>query len=260
MATINFDASTVKPDEGRADPIPAGWYNVAMEKSEHKPTAGGTGSLLECIFGVLDGKYQGRKLYGRFNLQNNNQQTVEIAYRQLSAVMHAVGHLRCADSSELHGRPLKVKVKIRPAEGVYEAANDITAYKNINEVVDQPAATAAAIAPPAFPPPAAPAQWAPAVPAAAPAQPWAAQPPAAPAQPPAAPPMAPPPAAGAAPSWAPPAGAAPAQPWAAAAPVAPAPAAAAPVVPAPGPAQWAPPAAPAVAGGQPPWMTQPPTA
>lgn len=259
MATINFDASTVKPDEGRGDPIPAGWYNVAMEKSEHKPTAGGTGSMLECIFGVLDGKYQGRKLYSRFNLQNNNQQTVEIAYRQLSAVMHAVGHLRCADSSELHGRPLKVKVKIRPAEGVYEAANDITAYKNINEVVDQPSAPAT-IAPPAFPPPAAPAQWAPAVPAAAPAQPWAGQAPAAPAQPPAAPAMAPPPVAGAAPAWAPPAGAAPAQPWAAAAPAPAAPAAAAPVVPAPGPAQWAPPAAPAVAGGQPPWMTQPPTA
>ena len=268
MAKLNFDATGVPPDPGRGDPIPLGWYNAAMTASETKPTASGTdSSYLECVFSVLDGQHQGRKLYHRLNLRNANAQAQEIAYKQLSAIMHAVGHLQCGDSTELHGRPLKLRVKVKPAEGTYEASNEITAFKNINEQVGTTAAAPAFGHPPAavVPPPVGqpPAGWAPpAAPPQAPAQPWAA-PAAAPAgpppgwTPPAAAPAGPPPgyAPSAPPAWQPPPGA-PAQPWAAPPPAAAAPAATQAPVPAPGPPAWQPPAAPASA--QPPWMTAPP--
>ena len=272
MAKLNFDATGVPPDPGRGDPIPLGWYNAAMTASETKPTASGTdSSYLECVFSVLDGQHQGRKLYHRLNLRNANAQAQEIAYKQLSAIMHAVGHLQCGDSTELHGRPLKLRVKVKPAEGTYEASNEITAFKNINEQVGTTAAAPAFGHPPAavVPPPVGqpPAGWAPPAappqaPPQAPAQPWAA-PAAAPAgpppgwTPPAAAPAGPPPgyAPSAPPAWQPPPGA-PAQPWAAPPPAAAAPAATQAPVPAPGPPAWQPPAAPASA--QPPWMTAPP--
>jgi hypothetical protein len=267
MAQLNFNAAEVAPDAGRADPIPAGWYIAAMEKSELKPTKDGTGSLLACTFGVLDGQYKGRKVFFNFNLRNANPQAQEIAYKQFSAVCHAIGHLMVGDTAELHNRPLKIRVKVRPADAQYEAANDITAFKNVNEPTgDAPTAPQAA---PSFmpPPPAAPPQaWAP--PAAAPApQAWAPPPaamsPAAPPQqqwapqPPAAPPAAMPPAPAQQPSWQPPAGAQP-QPWAAPAQAPASPPAAAPVPPMPPanmPPAWAPPPA---QGGTPPWMQQPP--
>jgi hypothetical protein len=262
MAQLNFNAAEVAPDAGRADPIPAGWYIAAMEKSELKPTKDGTGSLLACTFGVLDGQYKGRKVFFNFNLRNANPQAQEIAYKQFSAVCHAIGHLMVGDTAELHNRPLKIRVKVRPADAQYEAANDITAFKNVNEPTgDAPTAPQAA---PSFMPP--PQAWAP--PAAAPApQAWAPPPaamsPAAPPQqqwapqPPAAPPAAMPPAPAQQPSWQPPAGAQP-QPWAAPAQAPASPPAAAPVPPMPPanmPPAWAPPPA---QGGTPPWMQQPP--
>jgi hypothetical protein len=150
MAQLNFDATQVAPDMG-FDPLPAGWYNCIMEKSELKPTKGGDGTYLECVFNVVDGQYAGRKLFARINLRNPNPQAQEIGFKQLSAIAHAVGVLHVQNSEQLHGRPLKVRAKIRPADGQYEASNDITGFKNINE--DAGGAPAGA-APGGFAPPA----------------------------------------------------------------------------------------------------------
>lgn len=165
MAQLNFDARAVAPDVG-FDTVPAGWYNVMADESEIKPTRQGDGAYLQVRFNVLDGQYAGRKLFSRFNIRNSNPTAQEIGFKQLSALAHAVGHLTIGDSSELHNRPLKVKVKIRKdKEGQYEDQNEITSYKNINEQVD----TAVAGAPAGFaapqagftPPPAQQQQWAP---------------------------------------------------------------------------------------------------
>lgn len=135
MVQLNFDATQVEPDAG-FEVYPAGWYNAAIDESEMKPTKDGAGQYLQLRLNILDGQYAGRKLFARLNLRNSNQQTVEIAMKQLSAIGHAVGVLHIQDSGQLHGLPMKVKVKVRAASGDYEASNDITAYKNINEQVD----------------------------------------------------------------------------------------------------------------------------
>lgn len=158
MAVINFDSSKVEPASGVADALPTGWYNVMMDESDISPTKNSSPEnpsfFLKCRFNVIDGQYQGRKLFARFNIRNSNPQAQEIAYKELSAVCHAVGAVGIVqDSQMLHGRPLKVKVKYNPpdtAQG-YDASNDIRAYKNINDtsVGNPPAAPGAA----AFPPP-----------------------------------------------------------------------------------------------------------
>lgn len=247
MAQLNFDASTVSPSES-IEAIPAGWYNAQIDQSEMKPTKDGSGAYLELRFSVLDGQYANRKVFTRLNLRNGNPVAQEIAYKQLSAICHATGVMQVQDSQQLHGRPLKIKVKVRAATGDYEASNEISSFKNINEQVDGPVGGAPAAAGGA--------PWA-QQPAAAPqVAPWAPQPAAAPVAPaqPFAPPAAAP--APAAPAWQPPAAQ---QPWAQqpapqAAPVqqpAPQPQAA----PAPAP-QAAPQAAPQPAGAVPPWMQQ----
>lgn len=160
MSVINFDASGVPPSTGELEPIPAAWYDVAMDQSETKPTkdAATTGhSFLECRFNVTSGQYAGRKLYARFNLNNSNPVAKEIAYKEFSAVCHATGVMQVMDSQQLHGIPLKVKVKVRAAEGNYGPANDITTYKPANFVPDAPAGAVAAggqppMQPQGFPP------------------------------------------------------------------------------------------------------------
>lgn len=140
MAQLNFDASQVAPDTGGGDPVPAGWYNVMIDESEMKPTKAEGGLRLSLRFTIRDGQYANRKVFTGLNLKNANPVAQEIAYKQLSAICHAVGVMQVQDSQQLHGRPLKIKVKVKAAQGDYEASNDITAYKNINDQVDGPAA------------------------------------------------------------------------------------------------------------------------
>lgn len=147
MAQLNFDARQVAPQTG-FEPVPAGWYNVVIDETEMKPTKEGNGSYLKVRYSILDGQYAGRKIYGMITLQNSNPQAVEIGLKQLSAVAHAVGHLLVQHSEELHGKPLKIKVKIRNDKtGEYEPQNSITQWENINAQVGDTAAPAAGAAP-----------------------------------------------------------------------------------------------------------------
>jgi hypothetical protein len=235
MAQLNFNAAAVEPATGRPDPVPGAWYSCAITESGIKPTKDGVGLRLELVFTIIDGEFKGRKIFEGLNIKNASAQAQEIAHKQLSAIAHSVGVLMVEDSSQLHNIPLKVKVKVKAAEGSYDARNEVTAYKNINEMtagvgaVGGAPAPAAPFVPPALPATAAGAQagWTP--PAAA--QPWAA-----------------PAASAPAPQWPAPA-AAPAAPTSAPAAVAPATLAPAPAAPAIAPAPAV--AAPALA--IPPW-------
>lgn len=208
MAILNFNASQIEPMEAM-EAIPAGWYNAMVDESEMKPTKDGQGSYLQLRFTILDGQYVKRKVFTRLNINNKNAAAQEIAYRQLSAIAHAIGELQVQDSQQLHGKPLKIKVTFRPADGDYDASNDINGFKSINETSQASAPQAASPAwaqptPPASNPQAAPAwqqpanqqPWQQPAPTQTPAQPMQ-QAPAAPAQAP----VAPSPVQQAAPNW-----------------------------------------------------------
>lgn len=94
--------------------LPTGRYPVVITASQEKPTRAGTGSFTEFEMTVQGGEYNGRKLYTRLNLKNPNQQAVDIAYAELSAICHVTGRLHIQDSSQLHGAPFIVLAKKLP--------------------------------------------------------------------------------------------------------------------------------------------------
>lgn len=206
-----FDAHQVEP-ASFAPPPPMADYHVRITESEAKPTADQSGGYLELTLEILDpGPYVGRKVPYRLNLYNKSQQTVEIAYRQLSAVCHVTNVFQVQDSRQLHNIPFIAT--IGPQKDNPQYAN-VFGVKDLSGAIPgkpgaaapaapfaQPAAPAAAPAAPAWSAPSAPA-----APAAPPAQPAWQQPPqaAAPAAAPVwspGPPAAAPAAPGAAPSW-----------------------------------------------------------
>lgn len=129
MANLgNFDASAVPPN-APLELIPAGDYPVQIVASEMRPTKDGNGQYLWLELDILDGQYKGRKLWDRLNLANANQQAVEIAERTLSAICHATGVLQVSDSEQLHFRPMLARVSKRPAQGNYDAQNEVKGYK-----------------------------------------------------------------------------------------------------------------------------------
>lgn len=128
MDLQGFDANQIEPNDA-FDPLPYGDYLCVITHSEEKPTRAGIGSYLELEFEVVDGAYQGRKLWDRLNLKNPSDVAVKIAQATLSAICRAVGVERPRDSCELHDLPLICKVRIEQRTDTDESTNTIKGYK-----------------------------------------------------------------------------------------------------------------------------------
>ncbi|TVQ34037.1 MAG: DUF669 domain-containing protein [Phycisphaeraceae bacterium] len=127
MATLNFDATQHKP-QASFDPLPAGKYLVMITDSEEKDTANGKGKFLKLEMTILDGEHKGRKVWDQIMLQHPSVQAMDIARSTLSAVCHAVGVLRPAQSQELHNLPLVVSVSLKKRSDTGELGNEVKGY------------------------------------------------------------------------------------------------------------------------------------
>lgn len=124
---FNFDAAQV-PQIEPMENIPPDWYPMQVVESDIKATKDNTGKFLALSLEVLQGPFQGRKVFTNLNIENQNVKAMEIAYRSLSTICHAIGVIQMTDTSQLHGRPLMVKVGIESQEG-REPRNKVTGYK-----------------------------------------------------------------------------------------------------------------------------------
>lgn len=116
--------------------IPEGWYAAELVKSDYKETKAGDGHYIALQFRILDGEHKGRMIFTNLNIDNKNPAAVEIAERNFSQLCHAVNVPVVQDTEQLHDIPLQVKVGITPAQGGYEARNDIKGYKELEETPD----------------------------------------------------------------------------------------------------------------------------
>lgn len=173
MAQLSFDATQVAPQES-INPIPAGVYLAQAIESDVRPLKSGMGRSLSITFQVLEGQYINRKVFANLNIEHRGSAEAErIAQSQLSALCHAVGVLKPQDSTALHMKPVRIRVKIRKDEsGQYGDKNEVTGYEAAQGGLPPPAAAAARSPAPSGFPPAGAAQAAP-PPAAAP---WARRP------------------------------------------------------------------------------------
>jgi len=130
-----FDANKVDPSNNY-ELLAAGWYPAQLEKSEMKKTKANDGSYLSLMFKILDGESKGRTVFTNMNLDNPNPVAVEIAERNFSALCHATGVMVVKDTEQLHGKPLQIKVTVSPAEGKYDASNDVKGYKTLEDAPD----------------------------------------------------------------------------------------------------------------------------
>tara|TARA_R110000796_G_scaffold44631_2_gene108637 strand:- start:4720 stop:5190 length:471 start_codon:yes stop_codon:yes gene_type:complete len=127
MDLNGFNANDHEPSNS-FDPLPADWYKCVISGTEERQTKAMDGSYLMLTIEVIEGAYQGRKIFDRLNLKNKNQTAVEIAQRSLAGICRAIDVPNPKDSIELRDKPLMVKVSVRPAAGGYDASNDVKGY------------------------------------------------------------------------------------------------------------------------------------
>lgn len=69
MATINFNASEVEPSQ-EFQPLPEGKYEAVISDSDVKSTRNGSGRYVQLEFEVVSGEHKGRRVWGRYNIEN----------------------------------------------------------------------------------------------------------------------------------------------------------------------------------------------
>jgi hypothetical protein len=106
-----------QPREARA----AGWYPAkGITESEVVPTQSG-GSMLKITVEMEGGGF----VWNNYNIANANQEVVQRAYADISALCQSIGiNHQINDTRELHGRPFDVKLRVEKSEG-YDDKNVI---------------------------------------------------------------------------------------------------------------------------------------
>ncbi|MGE4486334.1 MAG: DUF669 domain-containing protein [Synergistaceae bacterium] len=133
MAQFQFDSNQYEP-LGDFQPIPEGMYHVICVNSEIKPTKDGNGSYIELQFKVQGGDYDGRLLFERLNLWNQNEVAVDIANKTLTSICLVTGVSQFNDTNQLHGIPFTIYVTVQPAKGEYGPSNNIKGYYDVNGI------------------------------------------------------------------------------------------------------------------------------
>jgi len=153
-----FNASAVEPQTPRdTEPLPAGLYTVEITNADVKPLKSGNGVGLEIECTVIDpAPFARRKIWQTLNIQHSNPQAEQIGQSQLSALCRAVGIAQLDDSDQLFQRIVKVRTKIRAAQGNYAAKAEIASFEPAGAALpatpQQPAAPARQATPAAAPP------------------------------------------------------------------------------------------------------------
>ena len=124
--TIKLDFSNVTG--GNFEPIPAGDYVVEIEKVENRTAKSGN-EMLSLTFNVVEGEYEGRKIFDLYVL-------TEKALWKLKDLLVAVGvdteGMVDLDVDDLVGEVFTATVEIQESPG-YDPQNRIKRHKPLDE-------------------------------------------------------------------------------------------------------------------------------
>lgn len=152
MTQFQFNAANITPQEVFT-PLPAGVYLAQVVESDVRPLKSGQGRALALTFQVINGPYANRRVFANLNVEHRGSAEAErIAQSQLSALCHAVGVINLQDTTQLHMRPVTIRVRVRRDEsGQYPDKAEVTGFEAASSgpapVAVQPRPPAAQAAP-----------------------------------------------------------------------------------------------------------------
>lgn len=131
--------------ETRYKEIPAGSIlRVIINSIEDKTNSTGTGKNLKPEFEVIEGEYQGRRIWENYAYENPSLKAMEIAWRQIRALSIAVfGDAEPRSLEQFHGKILRVKTKNETYQD--KVNTKISAYYSDAETPKTPAPAASKV-------------------------------------------------------------------------------------------------------------------
>lgn len=133
MANIELDIDNTESTEFEL--IPNGEYRAIMIESAVQQTRAGNGTYLKATWLILDGEYEGRKIWEMYTLTNLNAKATQIGRSQLKSIAMAQGKMSgmVNDSEDMHDKPVMIRVKTEPGQGEYGPKNRISGYLPIQK-------------------------------------------------------------------------------------------------------------------------------
>ena len=127
---FEFDVSEVAPATGSFELLEPGDYRLeASEISDENVTKDGTGAYVTIKYTVVEGDRQGAQIFANYNIKNKSEKAQEIAWRELSALGHAIGVL-AGHSDDLLYKPFSAKVGVEKGK----PKGDGTNYNDRNRI------------------------------------------------------------------------------------------------------------------------------
>ena len=146
--TETFDVNELPAgNANNFEPLPAGWYTCTISQAELKDTKAGNGQYIKLRYDITGPSHQGRVVFGNLNIKNANPKAEEIGRQQLGEIMRAIGLAKVADTDQLIGGQISIKLDIKQ-DAQYGASNEVRGFKSVSGSV-APVATAAPASAPA---------------------------------------------------------------------------------------------------------------
>jgi len=140
--TETFDVNELPVgNAGNFEPLPVGWYTCTISQAELKDTKAGNGQYIKLRYDITGPSHQGRVVFGNLNIKNANPKAEEIGRQQLGEIMRAIGLAKVADTDQLIGGQISIKLDIKQ-DAQYGASNEVRGFKSVSGSV-APTATAA---------------------------------------------------------------------------------------------------------------------
>lgn len=134
MAAISFNPVGV-PRDVPLTVLPAGNYAGMVVNTDVRETKQKTGKYIWLEIAILTQGFQGRKVWGRINYENNSPEAQRIGQGQLGALLDAVGlgNQPFTDTNVLHNKQIGIRVKIDNT-GPNGPQNEVNGYMPVADV------------------------------------------------------------------------------------------------------------------------------
>lgn len=137
MAELDLNVSDFEQqnEQQTFTPIPTGDYIIALDRTEKKSSQSGT-EYLEFAFTIMEGQYQGRKLWERFYIYNSKPGSVTFGKRMIASIVRATGKTQIHDTEELVGSTFLAHIVSETYNG--QDRNTIKSYKPVPSLDSKP--------------------------------------------------------------------------------------------------------------------------
>jgi len=126
---ISIDTSDEKLNQS-IELIQPGVYEACVSESSVHKSKNGTGSFLKLMFVLNDHRFSGIPAYDNIVIAHDtSKKAVEYGQRKLIKICKCISYVGALrETRALHGKPMLIKVGIKPAENGYSESNCIDDY------------------------------------------------------------------------------------------------------------------------------------